>query len=617
MRICRLAISNFRGIKTAAIQIPKHCVILGGNNSGKTAIAEAFALLLGKDRLVGNPSEFDFFEGRPTATSRFNITAVVTDFSTNNPTDYPTWFHHGNGGNPVWWKEDTGEVVYELDQPAGTALALEIGICGKFDDQDCEFELRRYFVDGDIDPFTIDPFIPVPFSLIKEFGLYLLPSSRNWDRVLSLGSSTFLKLLKEHDAVPGLHVGRLKDSFRDSAIRIEEDPELKTILDGAARELISFSLMASDSSIVYRPTSLEIESIFKCLTPHIKKGDSGYIPLSKQGSGFISLQIFLILLAFAQKRRESRANFVFVGEEPELHLHPSLQSRLIHRMKGLSNQVIVTTHSPLVAALFKPSEALFLLNENGVVKSRIIKQESIHGSQMSNQARRLYQQKRKEFYETLLGRFVIIPEGLWDWQWLKLLIRIAESIAYDSDSVDEEHSGYSPSSIEICQTEESATVEMCKIFVKLRKDVAVLVDGDSEGNQKIQLIKRLPIEERPTTIIQFGVNGEIEDLVAWILEPSFSCPGPTLSAMLAGQVISISEVSKILKLSKNKGSWELHENLAWEAFENPDSKARIKQFFGNIYSILAGERSLIPGWTRQDLVPEMIALYKSDFIVGV
>ena len=66
MRAYRIEIRNFRGVKKASVYLPKHCVLIGDNNSGKTTILEALDLALGPDRLKRQPpvDEHDFFEGQ-------------------------------------------------------------------------------------------------------------------------------------------------------------------------------------------------------------------------------------------------------------------------------------------------------------------------------------------------------------------------------------------------------------------------------------------------------------------------------------------------------------------------------------------------------------------------
>lgn len=71
MRAACIKIDNFRGIKQATIFLPKHGVLIGDNNTGKTTILEALDLVLGPDRLNRQPpiDEHDFFRGAYTVKS--------------------------------------------------------------------------------------------------------------------------------------------------------------------------------------------------------------------------------------------------------------------------------------------------------------------------------------------------------------------------------------------------------------------------------------------------------------------------------------------------------------------------------------------------------------------
>ena len=65
MKISRLNICNFRGIKSAELYFNGHSVLVGDNNVGKSTIIEAIDLVLGPERLSRYPviDEHDFFAG--------------------------------------------------------------------------------------------------------------------------------------------------------------------------------------------------------------------------------------------------------------------------------------------------------------------------------------------------------------------------------------------------------------------------------------------------------------------------------------------------------------------------------------------------------------------------
>ena len=70
MQIVRLRISGFRGVRSADVSLGCHTVLVGPNNSGKTTVIEALALLFGRDRLVRRLTEHDFFGSAPSEGAR-------------------------------------------------------------------------------------------------------------------------------------------------------------------------------------------------------------------------------------------------------------------------------------------------------------------------------------------------------------------------------------------------------------------------------------------------------------------------------------------------------------------------------------------------------------------
>ena len=66
MKVVRLGISNFRGIKSAELLFDGHTLMVGSNNVGKSTICDALDLVLGPDRLNRFPpiDEFDFYNAQ-------------------------------------------------------------------------------------------------------------------------------------------------------------------------------------------------------------------------------------------------------------------------------------------------------------------------------------------------------------------------------------------------------------------------------------------------------------------------------------------------------------------------------------------------------------------------
>ena len=127
MKLARLTIQNFRGIKGTTLFFPDQVVLVGDNNVGKSTVFEAIDLALGPDRLNRHPriDEHDFHLGdylTPAEQPRkeVSIEAVVTDLNTD--TDHqPKWRTMGTGlpGYAAGWfklRNGTKGLLYVTDR---------------------------------------------------------------------------------------------------------------------------------------------------------------------------------------------------------------------------------------------------------------------------------------------------------------------------------------------------------------------------------------------------------------------------------------------------------------------------------------------------------------------
>ena len=106
MRIARLRIIGFRGIKEADIRLGATSVLVGPNNVGKTTIVEALALILGREGMV-RTTEHDFFGSNPQPADRIKIIATIVGFGHVDSARFPDWFS-ARKGVPKWVDPTTG-----------------------------------------------------------------------------------------------------------------------------------------------------------------------------------------------------------------------------------------------------------------------------------------------------------------------------------------------------------------------------------------------------------------------------------------------------------------------------------------------------------------------------
>src|SRR5262249_16884746 len=147
-----------------------------------------------------------------------------------------------NAARVAWWCPSDNKVSYALDRPKGCRLAAQLAMSIRYVEEDCDFEGRRYFFYGPCEPFTDDVKL-VPSERCHEIGLFVLPGNRQWDKLFSFGSSSFLKVLKSNDAIPGNAIDALKSELRDPKTKIEGSAVLQPLLSLAEQELKGFLMM--------------------------------------------------------------------------------------------------------------------------------------------------------------------------------------------------------------------------------------------------------------------------------------------------------------------------------------------------------------------------------------
>ena len=114
----------------------------------------------------------------------------------------------------------------------------------------------------------------------------------------------------------------------------------------------------------------------------------------------------MLVLALLSQIAEDKQNVIFAMEEVEIAIPPYAQKRIVHELRKLSAQSLVTSHSPYVLEEFEIEETLILSRTaDGVLSNAIVTLPD------SVKLKRYRQEFRQRFCEGLLARRVLIVEG--------------------------------------------------------------------------------------------------------------------------------------------------------------------------------------------------------------
>jgi putative ATP-dependent endonuclease of OLD family len=588
MRIVRLQINGFRGIKEGTFHFSDHTALIGPNSSGKSTIIDAVALTFGREVMVRDVTEHDFFGSNPAPPDRFRIVATLVGFEKNDPAANDHWFREGRGV-PKWWSESKRTTAPEqsTDHPQ---LCVEIGYSARFDRESLSVERLRYFHDDDeiADPFVEDAVTQFPTRLLGEIGFFVVPASRARERILSFTSEIFRKVVASQDALPAEELLAERDRLRNPVPAVEDSAALSSLVGRINDEFAR--LLPQQPKFQMRITATDSESVLQALVPHYQYLSETSLPAHRHGTGLLSLQTMILLLEFGRMRGEGGGSFLLAIEEPELHLPPGLQRRVVHRARTASHQTIVTTHSSRVAAFYRATEIRVIENEHGKVRAEALCGVTL-GAASPNWLRRLLLDTREQLVEALMHDIVLVPEGRSDFDCIRLLVDVLE-LGDAVPASDRSSAIQFGTRIGVVPTHDASVVGTFQLIADIRREVAVLVDGDAAGDQYISDLLSLP--SPPFVILQWATGETIEDVLVWLLEPLPKEKLADLSSLLPQPISSLEELRALLKTKRSSGTtaglkadYLAYEEIARTIRDSEPCASRAAALLGAIHDAVA------------------------------
>lgn len=496
MWVARLSIHNYRGIKQAVILLPKHGVLIGDNNTGKTTVLEALDLVLGPSRLNRQPpiDEHDFFRGKyivepfveaandnPKISAetlieenvtlavgnkeeqlRIEIEATIVDLTEEQK---------GNFGDYVEFWDLATNALYDQPDPAGVdsvhiTEALRVTFLGWYNEEEDDFEGKTYFTRT-----LTENARPEPFSKRNKqmCGFLYLRSFRTGSRALSLERGSLLDvILRLKEVRPRMWEGALRTL---SAISIASDPELgiSPVLESINIALKKYVPKEWGAEPHLKVSNLTREHLRKVITAFIATGDGNHAaPFDRQGAGTINM----LVLAMLSQIAEDRQNVIFAMEEPETAIPPYAQKHIVHEVRKLASQTLFTSHSPYVLEEFPIEETVVLARDvDGILtRQTIMLPDNVR-------LKRYRQEFRTRFCEGLLARRILVAEGVTEASAFPVACRRLAELKPDIYS--------SLEALGICTVDagsENNIAGIAQFYRKLGKRIFAICDKQEENN---------------------------------------------------------------------------------------------------------------------------------------
>ncbi|WP_241081963.1 ATP-dependent nuclease, partial [Achromobacter xylosoxidans] len=424
MKVVRLGISNFRGIKSAELLFDGHTLMVGSNNVGKSTICDALDLVLGPDRLNRFPpiDEFDFYNAQYLASPvqedaepesiPLRVEVVLIELSAEIDAKC--------GGNTEFWHLEEQRLLGAGEAPAANpphvVPCLRLETIGKYDLAEDEFEARTFFSHSpDAPEGTLTP---VSKPIKRQFGFLYLRALRTGSRALSLERGSLLDIILRTKGVRTTLWEKTIARLR--GLDIEADAaEIAPVLRSVEKRLNRYIALESPGNA----TKLHVSELTR---EHLRKtmsfflsisADQGPVPFPHAGTGTVNTLVLALLSFIADLKPDT---VIFAMEEPEIAVPPHTQRRIAQYLLTKTTQAFVTSHSPFVIEKFEPSKTLLLSRDGGIVSARKVSDAT---GLKDNDYKRF---SRSGLSECMLGRAVIVVEGVTELHAMPIIARRME-----------------------------------------------------------------------------------------------------------------------------------------------------------------------------------------------
>lgn len=560
MFLKKIAIENFRGIKSLTLELNNGLnILIGENNSGKTAVIDALRLCFS----YGNQQR-DIY----VSTSDFHID--TTDLGADLE---DIEFH----------------LFFEIENPEEAGIFIDLL---SINEKQQELQLHfRYYLDkkkgvekvkykvwgGDNEGQTI------AHEVLDLFYFVHLGALRN--AVQKLRPVRGNKLGELYSKIETDETNQENLASKVHSVLSEDDGWTTLIEDGKKK----VNKHLEKTSIVGKQQNVEIDFLpfeFRKILDNLRiqipvyrdgivKGTTKqkYFELYQNGLGYNNLIYTATVLGDLKRKREldNETYIALLIEEPEAHLHPQLQDiffNYISRLNRIKFQIFISSHSPTITAKADLDSLIVLQNQGDKIHSWSIRNSILNDDNKKHLQKFLDVTKSQLFF----ANGVILVEGISE----ALLMPIFSKIV--GEEYDIEGNG-----IEIVNINGVAFEHFGKLFnadegaKRLNCRCAILTDDDQNNQEEISSraknakdlesgLLRVELAEK-TFEYELFMSGNNKDILLNIFREMH--PGAEKN-IKKGKTEKEYAVNFVEKVGSNKAKSKLAHSLAIKLEDDPE-----------------------------------------------
>lgn len=636
MYISQIEITNFRNFKEKKIDFNDGVnVIIGHNNAGKTNLLKALSIIIdyeGKKRLsVDDFNKNVTIDELKRAPPKISISVTIKKGKTSSHDDLVTISNWLTNLTPAYealltyefFLPEKHEADYvrtmtaiDSDSPNAIEKAWKI----------INFNFMRLYVykiwGGEIINRN-----QADGGSLQKFDFQFLNAIRDVERDLFTGKNIMLRdvlhFFLDYDikklAIKSEEEKREEIKNRSNSFMNRADALLSKLHDRLKEgkdEILSYARETGASFQNANPnfeggaSDVEMLSFLRLIIEH----ETGIkIPASHNGLGYNNLIFISLLLAKMQVNTDgnylgsnAKVFSILAIEEPEAHLHPSMQYKFLkflkkNKSKRKVRQIFVTTHSTHITSAVELNEIICLhsrQNETLIGYPNKVFPSGNNGEKSKKYVQRFLDATKSDM---LFAQRILLVEGIAEQLLLSTLARyVGESLEGNHVTVINVGGRYFNHFLHLFDTEENAA----SIF----KKVACITDRDPEKLNGTKFKKCYPFEYNKADTINFKNNAS-SLIEKYKTHPNirFFSQDEDKGKTFEYDLILCNPTSQLLLTDSMSNKSEIKRMMELDETKVPEDYLALLGSSGENERIKTGIRALGTSWTHEDLNKAIVA----------
>jgi putative ATP-dependent endonuclease of OLD family len=341
VKLREIKVQNFRCLTDVTIPIGDTTVLVGANNSGKTALLDALRIALTGNR-ANRGAPFDEYD--------YHMSQAGDSPQTSQGIVVELWFREDV---PDEWTASLGQALDDIIQtdPVQDLDSIGLRVSSKHDEVAGTIVTKQEFLTLDGQPLVGRGANPANFgTFLSYLRLFYLSSLRDSNNEFSSRSQYWGRILRDLEIGEAQSKTLSEELARLNDALLKADPRLEQVRESLdkVQKIIRFGAgqNASIQALPLKPWELlsRSEVVIKA------HGSEIDFPLSRHGQGVQSLAVLFLFQTYIdvllKPTFQPETEAILALEEPEAHLHPQATRALAANLGEIKSQKIISSHSP-------------------------------------------------------------------------------------------------------------------------------------------------------------------------------------------------------------------------------------------------------------------------------